>query len=774
MEKISFNRDWRFQQVEPRFLPWTPEDTSGWRVLDLPHDWSIELERKPENPSSNLGGYFQMGSGWYQKSFHAHQAWSENRILVEFEGVYMNAEVFINDHPLGLHPYGYTTFVHDLTPHLKWGEANDLRVFVDNSHPLNARWYSGSGIYRPVWLWVLNPVHISHWGVFISTPDIQPEVATVKVITRIENNTPEKCAVILRSRAVSPEGVIVAVSDSSCEVMAGKTLEINDELLVLDPLLWSPDSPHLYHLESEILLEDTIVDHQTTKFGIRKLEFSSESGFRINGVPLKFQGGCVHHDNGILGAASYPRSEERKVAVHKANGFNAIRCAHNPPSPAFLDACDRLGMLVIDEAFDVWRQGKNPGDYHLHFDDWWQRDLDSMVLRDRNHPSVILWSIGNELVERAKPEGVRIAERLAARIRELDPTRPITAAVNDGGEFWQWEQADGFFEKLDVCGYNYKWRQYLPDHERHPQRMIIGTESTAGEAFDHWTLVRQHLHILGDFVWTSLDYLGESGIGREYYEGEPADFLPGYPWHQAYCGDLDLCGYKRPQSYYRDILWGRGEKLYIAVHAPLPEGKATTMSYWGWPDVWSDWNWRGHEDQILKVYVYSACDAVELFLNGRPLGRQPTTELERHIAAFDVPYQPGVLKAIGFSDGQVAAEKELLTVGEPTRIRLTAEQTAILAGESDLCFVIVEILDEHNHLHPSSEQEIFFTTQGAGSIAAVGNGNPLSMENYTGNSRRAFRGRCMVVLKSNGEPGRIVLRAQADGLHGDEVVIHVS
>jgi len=482
----------------------------------------------------------------------------------------------------------------------------------------------------------------------------------------------------------------------------------------------------------------------------------------------------VHHDDGVMGAASYDRAEERKVEVLKASGFNAIRCAHNPPAPSFLDACDRLGMLVIDEAFDCWRAGKNAYDYHVSFDDWWQRDIDSMVLRDRNHPSIIMWSIGNEVLERAGHSGgAGIATMLADYVRHIDPTRPVTAAINGSGGTWKLQRTDALFNTLDVGGYNYQMAHYIPDHARTPNRVMYGSESTAGEAFDHWMAVLENPYVIGDFVWTSLDYLGESGIGRVHFEDTNRSFLGEYPWHQANCGDLDLCGFKRPQSYYRDILWKCGEKLSIFVHEPVPEGKTPHVTFWGWPDVSPNWTWPGYEGQDFTVDVYGDYDAVELFLNDEPLGRQPATKQERFTASFTVPYNPGVLRAVGITNGLPVASAELTTAGAPTQIKLSPDRIILKTETGDLSFITVEVTDAAGDVHPRACHTIFFTLKGAGSIAAAGNSNPTSTELYVGNQRSAYRGRCLVVVKSGGEPGEIYLRAQADGLDGAEVVIQV-
>jgi beta-galactosidase len=431
-------------------------------------------------------------------------------------------------------------------------------------------------------------------------------------------------------------------------------------------------------------------------------------------------------------------------------------------------------MLVIDEAFDCWREGKNPYDYHVAFPDWWQRDLDSMLFRDRNHPSVIMWSIGNEVRERnGRSRGVEIAQALADRIREVDPTRPVTAAINGSGDRWPWEQTDAVFAALDVGGYNYQEKQYRSDHERHPQRIMYGSESTAEEALEHWTAVEELPYVIGDFVWTSLDYLGEAGIGRVYYEEEMTQFLGEYPWHQANCGDLDLCYFKRPQSYYRDILWNRGDTLTIEVHQPHPEDQEPKTSYWGWPLVSPNWTWPGHEEETFQVDVYAACEEVELLLNGESLGTQPTGREERFIASFDVPYQAGTLTARGFNGGEPVAETELQTVDDAESVRLTPDRDAIEAQPGELCFVTAEIVDGEGRVDPNAEHPIFFTVRGPGSIAAVGNGNPVSEESYRGNQRKAFQGRCLVVVKADGTPGTLQLRAQADGLETTEVTIQV-
>ncbi len=771
MERKPFINDWKFHSGDLEGPRWRTRDVSDWRTLDLPHDWSIEQDRNPKNISAEAGGFFPMGIGWYHKTFTLPTEWLDKKVFIEFEGIYMNAEIWCNQEFLGRHPYGYTSFLINLTPYLHWERPNEINVLVDNSHQLNSRWYSGSGIYRPVWLLVAEKVHVAHWGVFISTPEISSETALARIQTTLENETDLPQRITLRSILLDPSGAETGRVESIIDLSPERKHTLIQEVNIHYPQLWSPKQPALYSLKTEIRVDGVVKDTHQTPFGIRSITFSSEEGFKLNGETIHLKGGCVHHDNGILGAASYERSEFRKVEIHKANSFNAIRCAHNPPAPAFLDACDRLGMLVIDEAFDCWREGKNYADYHTVFEDWWERDLESMICRDRNHPAIIIWSIGNEVLERdGRGGGVEISRKLAETVRQLDPSRPVTAAICNSWNGSPWEEMDGVFATLDIGGYNYQWAQYRPDHARLPERVMMGTESFPIEAFENWMVVVEEPYVIGDFVWTSLDYLGESGIGRVHFDGENAPFLGDYPWHQANCGDLDLCGFKRPQSYYRDVLWQDDPRLYIAVHNPTPNDSTPIITRWGWPDVWSNWNWKGREGELFTVDIYANCEKVELFLNNRSLGTQPVTQKEKFAARFHVPFEPGKLKAIGYRDHKRVAVYTLSTTGPPTQIQLIPDRYSIKTG-GDLCYLTVKVLDEEGQLHPTAENEVAFQLDGPGQILAVGNSNPCSEERYVGSRRQAYRGRALLVIKSTLQPGLITLRAQAEGLESAEVRI---
>jgi beta-galactosidase len=772
MQRQNLTRNWRFHLSKAHASRWDKDDDNQWRVLDLPHDWSIELPRDPQNISGTSGGFFPMGHGWYHKTLTLDESWQGKKVFVEFEGVYMNASVWLNHHCLGRHPYGYTSFYFDLTPYIDWSGKNTLKVYVDNTHQLNSRWYSGSGIYRPVWLMIADLVHVAHWGVYITTLEISDASATVNIRTKVENESNAEQAVTLQTHIIAPDGKEIGTLKASSIIGNGTNHEFHSEFQVTDPQLWSLDTPHLYQAKTKVLINGIITDKETTNFGIRSIEFSAEKGFLLNGESVLLKGGCVHHDNGILGAASYPRSEERKVELHKASGYNAIRCAHNPPSPSFLDACDRLGVLVIDEAFDCWRDGKNSGDYHVTFDDWWQRDLDAMLYRDRNHPSIILWSIGNEVTERdSYGEGCEISRMLAEYVRKVDHTRPVTAAICSSWRGDPWDIMDPVFATIDVCGYNYAWDQHRPDHERLPDRIMMGTESYPLEAFENWQTVEEIPAVIGDFVWTSLDYLGETGIGRVYTSEEDGDSLGAYPWHQANCGDLDLCGFKRPQSYYRDLLWHNDPHITIVVHPPFPKDDTLNVTLWGWPDVWPNWNWSGREGQMLIVEIYANCEEIELFLDDQSMGRKPCSSDQKFRAEFEVVYAPGKLRAVGYAGGEAVAEQTLATAGDPIQIKLSADCKEIQADGFDLCYITVEVRDAEGHVHPTADNNIYFAINGPGKILAVGNSNPVSEEMYIGNQRRVFRGRALVALKSTHESGEIKLFAQADGLEGAEISI---
>jgi beta-galactosidase len=772
---LDFDSGWKFFEGAQLGAALASLDDSNWRKLDLPHDWSIEDQpgsRSPFAPtaiSQVNGGFTRQGTAWYRKHFRVPAADRGKHILIQFDGVYMNADVYLNGKHLGNHPYGYTSFYYDLSKDLNYAGENVLAVEVKNEGA-NSRWYSGSGIYRHVWLKTQPAVHLDQWATFITTPKVSASAANVEVRTRVVNDSPSEALLRVVTHLLAPKGAEVGKTESSLKLQAGRTQNLEGQVALKNPALWSLETPNIYTAVTEVYLDGKLIEQEENTFGIRSIAFDAKLGFQLNGKAMKLKGGCIHHDNGPLGAAAYDRAEERKVELLKASGYNAIRCSHNPPSPAFLDACDRLGMLVIDEYADMWNYGKNPYDYHLYFKEWWRRDVESMVKRDRNHPSIILWSIGNEIPERGDAEGVTTAKLLKSYVQELDATRLVTAAVNGLNP-----DKDPYFAVLDVAGYNYGSGGdhgvadiYAKDAQRVPGRIMMSTESYPFEAFASWMDVEDHPYLIGDFVWTAVDYIGEASIGWLGYP-QRASF---YPWNLAYCGDLDICGWKRPQLHYRDALWKK-DQLSIFVSPPKPSfpetNKTESWSKWNWADVVPEWNWAGQENKPMNVTVYTSCETVELFLNGRSLGPKKNTDRSsQFMASWSVPYAAGELKAVGYSGGKRVNTALLQTAGTVKAIKLTADQK-LKAGEAALSYVTVELCDSKGIRNPGANHKIQFEVSGGAEIIGVANADPKSLESFQQPERKAWKGRCLVIVKRGKASGAVQLKARTGGLSPAEI-----
>ena len=756
--KQLFDYDWKFFLGDVAEAKINDFNDGSWRNLDLPHDWSIEGTISPKNPTGGAGGYFPAGVGWYRKKFNVPSEWKAKNISIYFEGVYMNSEVFINGKSLGVYPYGYSSFSYNLTPYLNFGKENVVAVRVDNSQQVNSRWYSGSGIYRHVWMMVANQVHIAQWGVAISTPVLSEKKATVVVKTTIKNETSFSQKLILKTDLFNASIKNAGSDQSKIELAANSEKEITQAISVDDPALWSPGNPNLYQAQIQIIKGKQKFDESKTGFGIRSIKFTSENGFQLNGHTVKLNGGCVHHDNGCLGAAAFDRAEERKIELLKAAGFNAVRTSHNPPSEAFLNVCDKLGLLVIDESFDCWRTGKNKHDYAVFFNQWWKRDLDAMILRDRNHPSIVMWSTGNEIIERKKTEAIETARMLANAIKKIDTSRPVTSAMTTWDK--DWEIFDSLMAQHDVCGYNYQLHRAPSDHQRVPSRIILQTESYPRDAFANWNLVKSNNYIIGDVVWTAIDYLGESGIGRWYYSGDTPgehwenDFFPN---HGAYCGDIDLIGLRKPISHYRSMLYNDNEKLYMAVREPAPVSLEIKTTLWSvWP-TWESWTWPGFEGRNIAVEVCSKYPKVRLYLNDKLIDEKNTSIEQEFKATFLVPYTAGVLKAVGVENDKEIESTFLQTAGDAAKMKLTTDRKEILANMQDLSYITVEITDKDGIFQPNANDRLQFKIEGPGIIAGVGNADLKDWEPYTGNTRKAWKGRALVVIKSTQGVGDIQL-----------------
>jgi beta-galactosidase len=836
---ISFDDGWRFLKDSLSGAENPDFNDSNWRILDVPHDWSIE-DLPGQNDEDIIGpfdksaidkmssGYLAGGIGWYRKNFIVKEEDKDKVAYLQFDGVYMNSDVWLNGKHLGFHPYGYTPFYYNITSFLNpAGQANVVAVRVINEG-LNSRWYSGSGIYRHVWLTLVDPVHIDVFGgIYVTTPSVNENSADVKIITTLVNSGNKDENIVLRTELLDPSGKGTATSTSQLKVASGQTIEVTQETLVSKPFLWSIDAPNLYNAKVSVLIDEKVVDNCKIPFGIRSIKIDAQNGLTINGKSLDMIGGCYHHDNGPLGAASIDRAEERKIEVLKKTGFNAIRTSHNPPSPALLDACDRLGMVVIDEIFDMWETPKKEEDYHFYFREWWQKDVESWVKRDRNHPSVIIWSIGNEIRETFDTSGLRIARNLTGEIRRFDQTRSITEAFNDfaarRGQKSKWDEIPEHMGLLDVVGYNYMYTRYEQDHIKYPDRVMVGTETNPPLALENWKLVEKLPYVIGYFVWTATDNLGEAGVGMPQLrditpennltqpgpgnpqgpgafgqQGPPSGNMPGpragmqgastggppagapgggffrretWPVFTNYQGDIDLIGNRKVPSYYQYVVWSKS-KVEMFVHRPIPEGKREVTSRWGFPDELKSWNWSGHEGKKFQVHVYTRCQQVKLKLNGKIVGEQDVDQEKSITATFEVPYEPGTLVARCYDYGSEIASQTLKTTREPAAIRLVADRIKIRSGRNDLSYVMAEIIDADGNIVPDADNIIVnFEVSGNGKVAGVGSGDPRDMSSFQQPKKKTYQGICLAIIRPETTPGKINIRANVEGLKEASLVI---
>ena len=755
----NFDHGWKFsldateEAINPTF------DDSDWDDLVLPHDWSVQFPIAQENPSAGAGGYFKNGLGWYRKTFQVPQELAKKKVSIHFGGVYMNTEVFVNGRSVGIQPYGYSPFYFDISEYLKFGEQNVIAVKVDNSEEINSRWFSGSGIYRHVNIQVNNPLHFETNGIAITTPEISEHKASVNINTSIINETESIQEYKVTASVKTENGSYT--SELDLKNAPGETRNGTLAIELPNPKLWSPKNPNLYTLKVSIIdSEGKLIDEVEQSFGVRTIDYSAEQGFKLNGKSISINGGNMHHDNGALGSAAFDRAEIRKVQLLKNAGFNSVRTSHNAPSEMFLKACDSIGLLVIDEAFDGWRTEKTPYDYARYFDLWYKKDIQAMVARDRNHPSIVMWSIGNEIIERKDPEAVKTAQLLKNAVLELDTTRPVTSAMTTWDNDWQ--IFDPLFSVHDIGGYNYQLHRAESDHERVPERVMVQTESYPRDAFFCWDMTQKHQYVIGDYVWTAMDYLGESGIGRFYIAGEEPDgehwSADHFPWHGAYCGDIDLIGWRKPISHYRDMLWNNSEKIYMAVKQPNPEGKQIKETMWSvWP-TWPSWTWPQHVGKPITVEVYTKYPEVKLYLNNRLIEAQQVSRETEFIASFDVEYQPGTLVAKAFENGVLKESTLLQTAKAVDQIKLTAENNTLVANAQDLAYIQVELQDEEGILNPTQDQLLDFTVEGPAEIIATDNANLKDTTAYPSHSRKTWNGRALVILRSTSEKGDILLK----------------
>ena len=757
---------------------WTFSRNGKTINVNLPHDWDIyDGPNSGEGATGTGGGWFEAGKGEYRKTFATPNA---EIVKLHFEGVYQKAEVFVNGQKAGQHAYGYTPFTADITPYLrKDKQKNEVVVKVDNSEQPNCRWYSGSGIYRHVWLETLPALHIVENGVVVKTPKVSEKEAEVSIPVNV-NNASQTDRQLDAIEVTFKEGdfkmapqtshILKQYFEHAYTMHKASSLIVDFHFTIANPHLWSPEDPHLYEAIVKLKSEGRVIDEQHVKFGIRSFSFDAENGFVLNGKKVLINGACVHHDDGVLGAMAFDAAEIRKVKQMKEAGFNLIRTSHNPTTRAFLDACDSIGMLVIGEAFDGWRTQKNPYDYSTLIDSCYQEDIHAMVARDRNHPSIICWSIGNEVIERKDIRVITTARKLKQAILEIDNTRPVTEALCAWDS--DWEIYDPHAEVLDVVGYNYMIFKHASDHKRDPKRVIWQTESYPRDAFRNWAIANDYPYVVGDIVWTGLDYLGESGIGRNYYEGErPGEHWldGGFPeWHGAYCGDVDITGWRKPISHYREILWKtrnmpmyewkdgqrsstpiEDDGMYMAVKEPNGyNGEIKTTMWSVWP-TWESWNWSGWEGKPIEVEIYTKEPEVKLYLNDKLIGTKKVSRETEFKAVFTVPYEAGTLRA-QTCWGRI---KALHTAGKPARLRLTPDRSVITADGQDLSFIVVEVIDKNGNVCPDAAIPCEAFVKGQGTLLSFASADLKDIEPYTSSRVTTWKGRALLVVRSTHKKG---------------------
>ncbi|MET0363084.1 MAG: sugar-binding domain-containing protein [Sphingobium sp.] len=773
---MPFDTGWLFQRgaAEGQEVP-NLADTS-WRSVTLPHDWSVEDIPGGQAPrqvgpfdrdavGKTATGFAVGGEGWYRKHFRVDGYPADARIEIAFDGAYLETDLWLNGQHLGQNLHGYIPFAFDLTPYLNRSGDNVLAVRVRNIGR-NSRWYSGSGLYRQVKLDVLPPAtRIARWGVGAWTRALANGRAEIDITTQIE--APDATAQLV-TQLVDANGKVVA------ETASPASADVKQTLTLRGPNLWSPDKPYLYRLTSLIRRGDTETDRLEQPFGIRIVTFDPQRGMTINGQRIPVRGGCIHHDNGLLGACAYPDADERRIRLLQARGFNAIRSTHNPASRSLRATCDRLGMLMIEEAFDTWHYPKEPQDFSVHFKDHWEEALRAMVLSARNSPSVILWSIGNEIPFRASDEGLEWQWKLANGIKRIDPTRPVTAGLNGvlGGPMVADEQtaragragkvdnASTIF--LDVPGYNYRLEDIEKEEVEHPERVLYASETFPRDVFDYKALSDRAPYFLGEFVWTAMDYLGEAGIGLTTWlkKGNPSFYIAQWPWVNAWCGDIDLIGQQKPASFGRDVAWGISP-LEIAVQRPVPDGKYEYVAMWGWSDELQSWTWPGAESKPLAVRLYTRGDRVELRLNGTVVGEKTLAAADKMHCEIPVPYSPGMLEAVAYERGKLIGRRKLQTVGAAARLALTVETSS---GGQSLSYVRVDVLDAQGRVLPDDQRAVRLTVEGPADLLAFGSANPQAVGSLQKPEAQTWRGRALAILRSQGKSGTVQVRVSAEGL----------
>jgi beta-galactosidase len=813
------NTGWEFR---PRGNPFQEgfREHAPWVGVHLPHDALIDAERHPDHGPAS--GYFPGGAFEYRTTLAVPTEWRDRWVTLRFEGVHRGAMVYVNEQLAASRPYGYSEFSVALDPFLRHGEDNVIEV--QSITGSDSRWYTGAGIYREVALAVADPVHVALDGLFVTTPEIDDDGAVTVVAVEVDNDTRHTRTVTATTSILDGDGAVVARAISPVTVAPGSRSVAVHRMHLAHPRRWDLDDPYQYCCESTLHDGDQELDRAETRFGIRQLQLDPLHGLRLNGTSVKLRGTCLHHDNGILGAATIRRADERRIEILKSAGFNAVRSAHQPMSRALLDACDRLGMLVMDETFDVWTRSKSDDDYARSFGEWWEADVEAMVRKDRNRPSVVMYSIGNEIQDTGTPLGAALGRRIAEKVKQLDPTRYTTNSVNAllsvGSELFAAIGADTTpatadapsetraddrgvntllttwseflprllqrdivadrtaesFAAVDVAGYNYMDSRYVLDGQIYPNRVIVGSETFPAEIGRNWPLIQANPHVIGEFTWVGWDYLGEAGVGRTEYANQPesertGQFLGPYPWIFAGSGDIGITGVRRPISYYREIVFGLRAEPFIAVDRPAHHGETVThTSPWAWPDVISSWTWPGREGRPVRVEVYSASDEVELLRDGEPVGRAATGPAAEFMASFVTEFQPGELTAVAYVDGVETGRTVLRSAAAGTKLAVDVDRDVVVADDGDLAFLAIAIVDDAGELRPDADRPVSVEVDGPAILQGFGSADPTPRTSYRQASRSTHDGRALAIVRPTGT-GTVTVRVRAEGCEPVELAL---
>ncbi|GAB3649821.1 beta-galactosidase GalB [Echinicola sediminis] len=795
-QDINFNKGWKFKNDSAEGAASKSFDDTTWRNLDLPHDWAIEGPFN-EKYNARAGGLPFHGTGWYRKHFVLPEKAKGKVIRLEFEGAMYNAHVWVNGHFVGNRPFGYIGFEFDISPFLNYDGKENVVAVKLSPEDLSSRWYPGAGIYRSVWLKVDEKVHVGQWGTYITTPTVTDEKAVVQNETEVYNQSDEAVKISVKQEYFDPKGEKVAEVMEEVNIPGASKITSALYANIVDPQRWDLATPNLYEAKTTIMdQQERILDEYTSTFGIRTISFNTD-GFYLNGRKLRFNGVCLHHDNGALGAAVYRRADERKLQIMKSMGVNAIRTSHNPPSRELLELCDEMGLLVLDEAFDVWKMEKVPNGYNKFFDEWGKIDLRDMIRRDRNHPSVVMWSIGNEIIEQKDAKnGWQVAKMLHEVCVETDPTRPSTVGLN----YYPAPYDHNLAQQVDITGINYKPTKYSEVRGNYPQMPIYGSETssvTSSRGVYHLPIEKYSTHdskqvssydlvgppwayppdiefhfqeqnpyVMGEFMWTGFDYLGEPTPYGGRDNSTNGYWNDDWPARSSYFGAVDLCGFPKDRFYLYQSQWTDEPMIHLLPH----------------------WNWKGKEGQEIPVYCYTNCEEAELFLNGKSLGKRikgkdktdilidflrykPKTFASPYRLSWQVPYESGELRVVGYNNGEKVQEKVIRTAGKPAQISMKVDRAEIDADGRDLAYVTVEIFDKDGNICPLADNLVQFSVSGAGELIAVDNGDPTSTSLFQADYRKAFNGKCLAIIRSKEKAGEISLKAICKGLKKAQIQI---